>query len=156
MSDTSFRELYQEVILDHNKNPRNFRVMPDATAHADGHNPLCGDQVSVYVKVNPESVIEDVSFQGSGCAISKSSASLMTSLVKGKTVADAEALFKTFLDVVTSGPATELTDAKLEELGKLGVFAGVRDYPARVKCASLAWHTVHAALAHETQPVSTE
>jgi len=150
------RDLYQEVILDHNKNPRNFRAMPDATAHAEGSNPLCGDQVDVYVKVSADGKVEDISFQGSGCAISKSSASLMTTLLKGKTVDEAEQLFETFHSVVTSGPATELTDEKLEELGKLGVFAGVRDYPARVKCASLAWHTVHAALKHEAKPVTTE
>jgi nitrogen fixation NifU-like protein len=156
MSDTNLRDLYQEVILDHNKNPRNFHTMDDATNHAEGNNPLCGDQIDVYVKVSPEGIVEDVSFQGSGCAISKSSASLMTTLVKGKSVADADELFKTFHDVVMSGPATEITDEKLDELGKLGVFAGVRDYPARVKCASLAWHTVHAALTKEAEAVSTE
>src|SRR5579875_2434894 len=110
MSDTSMRELYQEVILDHNKSPRNFRTMDDANRHAEGHNPLCGDQVTVFLKVGANDTIEDVSFQGSGCAISKSSASLMTTMVKGKSVAEANRLFDQFHAVVTSGPATELSD----------------------------------------------
>jgi len=156
MSDNMMRELYQEVILDHNKNPRNFRVMDNANRHAQGHNPLCGDQVDVYLRVNGSGTIEDVSFQGSGCAISKSSASLMTTILKGKSVTEANAVFDRFRGVMTSGPATELTEEHLEELGKLGVFAGVRDYPARVKCASLAWHTVHAALENIPDAVSTE
>jgi nitrogen fixation NifU-like protein len=156
MSDNSMRELYQEVILDHNKNPRNFRVMDDANRHAEGNNPLCGDKVDVYLRVGEGGKIEDVSFQGSGCAISKSSASLMTTILKGKSVAEADELFDKFRAVMTSGPGAELSDEKLEELGKLGVFAGVRDYPARVKCASLAWHAVHAALANIPVPVSTE
>jgi nitrogen fixation protein NifU and related proteins len=156
MSDNSMRELYQEVILDHNKNPRNFRVMDDANRHAEGNNPLCGDKVDVYLRVGEGDKIEDVSFQGSGCAISKSSASLMTTILKGKSVTEADELFDKFRAVMTSGPGAELSDEKLEELGKLGVFAGVRDYPARVKCASLAWHAVHAALANIPVPVSTE
>ena len=156
MSDTSLRELYQEVILDHNKNPRNFRVMDDANRHASGNNPLCGDKVEVYLRVNGDGTIDDVSFQGSGCAISKSSASLMTTMLKGKSIADANDLFDKFRAVMTSGPGAEVSEETLEEIGKLGVFAGVRDYPARVKCASLAWHTVHAALANVPDPVSTE
>ncbi len=158
MSDTSLRELYQEIILDHNKTPRNYRVMDDANHQADGHNPLCGDQVSVFLKVGDAGIIEDVSFQGSGCAISKSSASLMTTILKGKTTDEANAIFENFHHVVTSGPATELSEDEMDELGKLSVFAGVRDYPARVKCASLAWHTVHNAIleGRTAEPVSTE
>ena len=143
--------LYQEVILDHNKKPRNFHVMEEANHQADGHNPLCGDNVSVYLDLD-NGIIKDISFTGSGCAISKASASLMTSLVKGKTTAEAEELFESFHDLVTTETSTE--DA--EALGKLAVFSGVRDYPARVKCASLPWHTLHAALESEATPVSTE
>ncbi len=156
MSDTSMRELYQEVILDHNKNPRNFRIMEGANRHADGHNPLCGDQVSVYLNVGADDTIKDVSFQGSGCAISKSSASLMTTLLKGKTVEQANEIFEQFHSVVTSGPGIEMSDEDQESMGRLAVFAGVRDYPARVKCASLAWHTVHNALLNAAEPASTE
>jgi nitrogen fixation NifU-like protein len=156
MSDNAMRELYQEVILDHNKNPRNYRVMGDANRHAQGNNPLCGDQIEIFLRVSDAGIIEDASFQGSGCAISKSSASLMTILVKGKSIDDAEELFNKFHAVVMSGPAAELSEESLEELGKLSVFAGVRDYPARVKCASLAWHTVHAAIENAPEPISTE
>lgn len=148
MSD--LRELYQEVILDHNKQPRNFRVMEAPDRLAEGHNPLCGDHMTVYVKTDGD-VIADVSFQGAGCAISKSSASLMTTALKGKTLAEAETLFARFHEMVT----TE-TEADPEAMGKLAVFAGVREFPARVKCASLAWHTLHAALENRDQPVTTE
>lgn len=148
---SELRELYQEVILDHNKKPRNFRVMDDADRQSQGHNPLCGDQVNVYVKVR-EGVIEDISFQGSGCAISKASASMMTTTLKGKTEAEAQAIFTQFHDLVT-GESEPDPDA----LGKLAVFSGVREFPARVKCASLAWHTLHAALEKaQSEPVSTE
>jgi len=145
------RELYQEVILEHSKAPRNFRALPAANHKAEGYNPLCGDQLTVYVQLE-DGVIRDISFEGSGCAISKASASLMTTSVKGKTPAQAQALFVEFHDLVTGGhdapqPAT---------LGKLAVFAGVRRFPARVKCASLAWHTMRAALEGEQVPVSTE
>ena len=150
MSD--LRELYQEVILDHNKKPRNFGVLEDATQVAQGHNPLCGDNVTVYLHVEGDT-IRDIRFNGSGCAISKASASLMTGALKGKTVAEAETLFQSFRELVT-GP--EASEKVLEEMGKLAVFSGVRDYPARVKCASLAWHTVHNALQGKPEPAVTE
>ena len=149
MSDLS--ELYQETILDHNKRPRNFGVLPDANREAKGHNPLCGDNVTVYLHMEGD-VIRDISFQGSGCAISKASASMMTDALKGKTEAEAEAIFQTFHHLVTSEADPDVDE---EELGKLAVFGGVREYPARVKCASLAWHTLHSALA-SGDIVSTE
>ena len=139
MSD--LRDLYQEVILDHGRQPRNFRVIEDASGEADGYNPLCGDKVHVYVKVEGD-VVTDVSFTGDGCAISKASASLMTQALKGRTTAEAERLFESFHALVTGqGDATEAA------AGKLDVFAGVAEFPARVKCASLSWHTLRAALA---------
>ena len=147
MSD--LRDLYQEVILDHNKRPRNFRALAPATHHADGHNPLCGDKVTVYLDIH-DGIIQDIAFQGSGCAISTASASLMTEALKGKPVAEVEHLFEEFHDVVTG--VAEPSRA----LGKLAILAGVRDYPARVKCATLAWHTLRAALENQVQPVSTE
>jgi nitrogen fixation protein NifU and related proteins len=149
MSELS--DLYQEVILEHNKNPRNFREIETATRTADGNNPLCGDALRVYVEMEND-LVKDVAFKGSGCAISKASASMMTQAVKGKTRADAEVLFNEFHKMVTG----EL-DAEAEEnhLGKLKIFAGVLEFPARVKCASLSWHTLHAALAGE-ETVSTE
>ena len=150
MSD--LRELYQEVILDHNKRPRNFRAIEHPTRTAKGHNPLCGDRLTLYLTLDGDQ-IADVAFEGSGCAISKASASLMTEALKGKTVAQADALFTRFHDVVTSpGDVPVNTDG----LGKLAVFAGVREYPARVKCASLAWHTLKAAVAAPDAVVSTE
>ena len=150
MSD--LRELYQEVILDHNKRPRNFRVIDHATRTAKGHNPLCGDRLTLYLTLDGDQ-IADIAFEGSGCAISKASSSLMTEALKGKTVAQAEALFERFHAVVTSpGDAPVNT----EGLGKLAVFAGVREFPARVKCASLAWHTMKAAVATPDAVVSTE
>lgn len=145
---TDLRDLYQEVILDHNRRPRNFHVMDGSTGHAVGHNPLCGDQVTVWVAVR-DGLVTDVSFQGSGCAISTASASVMTEVLRGKTVAEAERLYHAFHDLVTEG-------GEGEDLGKLAVFAGVGQYPARVKCASLAWHTVHAALTGEAETISTE
>jgi nitrogen fixation NifU-like protein len=148
---SELRELYQEVILDHNKNPRNFHKLEEPNHEAQGHNPLCGDNVSVYL-VLEDSRIKDISFLGSGCAISKASASLMTSLVKGKSIEEAEILFGKFHDLVT----TESTPEDIDSLGKLAVFSGVREYPARVKCASLPWHTLHAALSSEETSVSTE
>lgn len=150
---SELRDLYQEVILDHNKRPRNFGALPDATRHADGHNPLCGDQISVSVKLNGD-VIEDIRFEGQGCAISKASASMMTAELKGKTLAEAESIFGVFHEMV-AGPQ-ELEEDEIEALGKLAVFSGVREYPARVKCASLAWHTLHAALENQEMPVTTE
>lgn len=143
-------DLYQEVILDHNRRPRNFRVLDDASRQQEGYNPLCGDRLTLYVALDGDR-ITDVAFQGSGCAISKASASLMTETLKGKTVAEARELFEKFHDMVTSSPDTEAAD-----LGKLSVLSGVREYPTRVKCASLAWHTAKAALAGEHGPVSTE
>jgi nitrogen fixation protein NifU and related proteins len=138
MSDLS--ELYQEVILDHNKRPRNFRKIEGSSHHAEGYNPLCGDRLKLYVQVDGDR-ITDVAFQGSGCAISKASASLMTDAVKGHTVNEARSLFDRFHQVVTTPP-----DQPVEDLGKLSVLAGVREFPVRVKCASLAWHTLKAAL----------
>ena len=149
MSD--LRELYQEVILDHNKHPRNFGELEGADRHADGYNPLCGDKLAVYVNLDGD-VISDVSFLGSGCAISKASASLMTDAVKGKTLDEAQQLFEQFHRMVTEPDMP----SEVESLGKLAVFSGVRDYPTRVKCASLAWHTLRAALDDLHEPVSTE
>ena len=149
MSD--LRELYQEVILDHNKSPRNFRELDGADRHADGYNPLCGDKLAVYVNLDDD-VITDISFLGSGCAISKASASLMTDAVKGKTLVEAQRLFEKFHSMVTG----DAGDVDEDELGKLAVLAGVRDYPTRIKCASLAWHTLRAACDEKHEPVSTE
>src|SRR5215207_9224859 len=149
MSELS--DLYQETILEHNKNPRNFRSIEDADNEADGNNPLCGDALRVYVKLDGERV-KDVAFKGSGCAISKASASMMTQVVKGKSKDDAEMIFDEFHRMVTGG-----LDVETEEnhLGKLKIFSGVLEFPARVKCASLSWHTLHAAL-HGEEVVSTE
>jgi nitrogen fixation NifU-like protein len=138
------RELYQEVILDHSKRPRHFREMAEANHHADGHNPLCGDRITVYLRVEDD-VIEDVSFQGAGCSISTASASMMTDALKGRTVSEARALFDRFHDLVTSDPSHAAENAA-PELGKLAVFSGVCEFPMRVKCASLSWHTMKAAL----------
>jgi nitrogen fixation protein NifU and related proteins len=143
MSDAELRDLYQEVILDHNKRPRNYRVMENADHRADGHNPLCGDRVTVFVRLTGDR-IDDVSFQGSGCAISKASASLMTDSVKGQSLGDVEALFRDFQSMVTAPPDSEIVEA--DSLGKLAVFAGVREFASRVKCATLAWHALRAAL----------
>jgi nitrogen fixation NifU-like protein len=150
MSD--LRELYQEVILDHNKRPRNFRMIESPTRVAKGHNPLCGDRLTLYLSIDGDR-IADIAFEGSGCAISKASASLMTEAVKGKTVAEAEALFERFHDLVTSPPDEPVTT---NGLGKLAVFAGVREYPARVKCASLAWHTMKNAVEDRGEVAKTE
>ena len=149
MSELS--ELYQQVILDHNKKPRNFREMEDATTTADGFNPLCGDQLKVYLRAS-EGAIDEVTFVGTGCAISKASASMMTQAVRGKTREEAQALFEEFHRMVT-GELDE--EAEPNHLGRLKIFAGVRDYPARVKCASLPWHTMKAALEGE-EATSTE
>jgi nitrogen fixation NifU-like protein len=149
MSDLS--ELYQDMILDHNRSPRNFRAMPDATALAHGHNPLCGDNVTIYVKLEGERIV-DVSFEGSGCAISKASASMMTAELKGKTREEAESLFERVHDMLTREAGTFVD---IEGLGKLAVLSGVSEFPARVKCASLPWHTVHTAL-EGGETVSTE
>lgn len=149
MSD--LRELYQEVILDHNRRPHNFGALSHANHHAEGHNPLCGDRITVHLDVEG-GVIRGVTFEGAGCAISRASASLMTDAVKGKPIGEAEKLFEEFHRMVTSGADEEMEAA----LGKLAVFCGVREFPARVKCASLAWHTLHAALESKEKAVSTE
>ena len=149
---TDLRDLYQEVILDHSKRPRNFHAMPDADRKAEGYNPLCGDRETVFLDLDGD-VLKDVSFQGAGCAISTASASMMTESVKGKTRAEADALFERFHDLITGKSGS---DAASPELGKLTVFSGVREYPVRVKCATLPWHTLKAALVGENAPVSTE
>jgi nitrogen fixation NifU-like protein len=149
------RELYQEVILDHHKHPRNRRAMPESSASADGHNPLCGDNVTVYIKT-AGSVVEEVSFEGSGCAISTASASMMTEALQGKTLDEVEALFRQFQALVTSEGAAEPDEDLDGALGDLGVLAGVRDHPVRIKCATLPWHTMYAALKGAEEPVSTE
>lgn len=143
-------DLYQEMILDHGRNPRNFRAMPDATAQAEGLNPLCGDHYQVFLKLDGDR-IADVSFQGSGCAISKASASLMSAALKGKSRAEAEDLFARFHKMVVEGDRSQA-----DGLGKLAVMKGVCEFPTRVKCASLAWHAMHSALAGGGQPATTE
>ncbi len=145
------RELYQELILEHSKNPRNYRALDNPDRKVEGFNPLCGDHFTVYMKLDGE-VIKDISFEGSGCAISKSSASVMTQTLKGKTRAQAEALFEKFHDLVTGKPR----NGDREELGKLAVFSGVSEFPVRVKCATLAWHALHTALEGKDESVSTE
>ena len=149
---SELRDLYQELILDHNKLPRNFRKLEGANRSAEGYNPLCGDKVTVYLKFQ-DGVVKEVSFEGSGCAISKASASVMTESLKGKTAEEVEALFEKFHKLVT-GKSEETPGSP--DLGKLVVFSGVCDYPARVKCATLAWHTMCAALHGEEKTVSTE
>ena len=147
---SEMRELYQEVILDHNKRPRNCYVMDCATRTADGHNPLCGDTVKVYLRI-VDGVIDEISFQGEGCAICTASTSIMTESVKGKTVADAKELFGEFHEMLTG-----VAEEQGVELGKLQVFEGVREYPVRVKCATLAWHTLNAAMGDDEEAVTTE
>ncbi|HXT33113.1 MAG TPA: SUF system NifU family Fe-S cluster assembly protein [Vicinamibacterales bacterium] len=138
-------DLYQEVILDHNRRPRNFHALANASHRAEGYNPLCGDRLTLYLSVN-EGVITEAAFEGAGCAISKASASMMTETLKGKTLAEADALFRRFHRMVTTPP-----DQPVEDMGKLSSLAGVREFPIRVKCASLAWHTFKAALANDQQ-----
>ncbi len=145
------RDLYQEVIFDHNRQPRNFRKLSGANRMAEGFNPLYGDQLTVYMKVNDAGVIEEASFEGRGCAISTASASIMTETLKGKTAQEAQRLFEGFHQLVTGEGSANGVD-----LGKLAVLGGVRDYPSRVKCATLAWHTVQAALRNESSRVTTE
>ncbi len=147
MSDLN--DLYQEVILDHNRRPRNFHVLANASHSAEGYNPLCGDRLMLYLKL-ADGRIEDVSFQGAGCAISKASASMMTDVLKGRTIAEANALFDRFHRMVTTPP-----DQGVEDMGKLSSLAGVREFPIRIKCASLAWHTLKAAMKNEHR-ISTE
>jgi len=143
------QDLYQEVILDHNKRPRNFRTIPDGQK-AEGYNPLCGDRLTVYLRIE-DGRIQDASFEGSGCAISKASASLMTEAVRGLTTSEAEELFERFHQMITRSP-----DEPIDDLGKLSVLAGVRQFPIRVKCASLAWHTLHSAAEGRAEVVKTE
>ncbi len=150
MSD--LRELYQEVILDHSKHPKNYHKIENASHQAEGFNPLCGDHFNLYLKVK-EGLIEDVSFEGAGCAISKASASIMTSIVKGKTIAEATKIFKKFHEYVT-GKVDQSFD--IDSLGKLAVFSGVTEFPVRVKCATLAWHTLMNALENKIGIVTTE
>jgi nitrogen fixation NifU-like protein len=149
---SELKALYQELILDHNKNPRNFRKIEDADRTVEGYNPLCGDHYTIYLKMSGDTV-QDISFTGSGCAISKASASVMSSLVKGKSRGEAERLFSMFHKLVTGEMSGQ---DHLDELGKLAAFSGVSEYPARVKCASLAWHTMKSALETTVVTVSTE
>ncbi len=146
------RELYQEVILEHSKAPRNYREIETANHRAEGYNPLCGDHFTVYLSLEGDS-IRDISFQGSGCAISKASASMMTQSVKGKTRAEAERVFNQFHELVTG---KSLANGNQAELGKLAAFSGVSQFPVRVKCATLAWHALHAAMQGKQETVSTE
>ena len=143
------RDLYQEVIVDHGRRPRNFGPLPDASHQAEGFNPLCGDRLTLRLRV-ADGVIVDARFEGAGCAISTASASLMTEALKGRSETDAEALFADFHTMLTGEPKAN------SELGKLEVLAGVREFPSRIKCATLAWHTLHAALRAESRPVTTE
>ncbi len=145
-------DLYQEVILDHNKRPRNFGELSGADSEAEGHNPLCGDRITVYVRLQGERVTE-IQFKGSGCAISTASASIMTETLKGRTLQEIDEIFRRFHDLVTGKPNSAADPA---ELGKLAVFQGVSEYPMRVKCATLPWHTVLAALRNSPETVSTE
>jgi len=149
---SNLRELYQQLILDHNKSPRNFRELPDANRTAEGFNPLCGDRIHLYVKLE-DGRIEDIAFQGAGCAIFKASASMMTSEMKGNTLREAQNLFEEFHKMVTGCLDAP---ADIDRLGKLAVFSGVREFPTRVKCATLAWHTLQAALEGQDRPVTTE
>jgi len=155
MSDMQdeLRDLYQTTILDHNKRPRNFGRLGEPSRFADGHNPLCGDKIHLTLQLGAEGRVTDVAFEGAGCAISTASASLMTEFVKGKTLSEVQKAFDRFHEVVTSSPQEEV-DAP--DLGKLVVFAGVREYPMRVKCATLAWHTLQAALEGEGATAVTE
>ena len=146
------RDLYQEVVIDHSKKPRNFRKPEGANRSAEGINPLCGDQITLYLKLSGD-VIEDIGFQGAGCAISKASASLMTSALKNKTKAEAEALFERVHSMISEGPRSNIDP---QEMGKLAVLSGVWEFPSRVKCATLAWHTLRSALDGAAAPVSTE
>ncbi len=151
MSSTD--ELYQQMILDHNRHPRNFQELDELTHQAEGFNPLCGDHYHIYVKVGPHGIIEDVTFKGTGCAISKASASMMTQAVIGKTEREARVLFQQFHDLVTGKVSV---DQVAGDLGKLAVFSGVCKFPSRVKCAALCWHTLQGALDEHQEPLHTE
>src|SRR3990167_3075709 len=149
---SALRELYQEVIIDHGRHPRNLGVWPEANRHKEGFNPLCGDKIVLHIQ-EKNSVIQQLRFEGSGCAISMASASLMTEMLKGKTLSETDELFSAFHQLITE---SEHSKTLLEKLGKLAVLGGVYEFPARVKCATLAWHTLKAALSNDISPVSTE
>ncbi len=149
---TDLRELYLQVLLEHSRSPRNFGKLADANYRAEGRNPLCGDELTVYIDVE-DGKVRDIAFVGTGCAISKASASIMTQAVKGRTLEEARSLFDDFQQMVTSRVGEEV---ETEPLGKLAVFLGVREFPVRVKCATLPWHTLNAALEGEKEPASTE
>ncbi len=144
------KDLYQEIIVDHNRSPRNFGKLEDADKTLEGFNPLCGDKLTLYLKTDGQ-IINDIAFDGSGCAISVASASLMTDAMKGKSLNEAKTLFNEFHNLITTDD-----DFDIEHLGKLAALAGVKDYPARVKCASLCWHTLHSVIQGDGTPVSTE
>ena len=144
------KDLYQEIIVDHNRNPRNFGVIADADITMEGFNPLCGDKLKLYIKIDGQN-ISDIAFDGTGCAISVASASLMTDAMKGKSIDEAETLFNNFHSLITTENGIDS-----DHLGKLAVLAGVKDFPARVKCASLCWHTLHSSLIGDDKPVTTE
>jgi nitrogen fixation NifU-like protein len=148
-------DLYQQVILDHNRRPRNFGKLPSATSSVEGHNPVCGDHIVVHVRKTGD-LIDEVAFEGSGCAISRASASLMTQAVSGKSVEDAERLFRDFQSLVTADPNVPSGSEQVARVGKLAALAGVRAFPSRIKCATLAWHALHAALSAPGLAVSTE
>jgi nitrogen fixation protein NifU and related proteins len=150
----NLRDLYQEIIIDHNRNPRNFGKLENADRTAEGFNPLCGDRLNLYLKLDDDKRITDMSFDGSGCAISVASASLMTDTLKGKTLADVNAVFNQFHHLVTT--SVPVAEEQTVQLGKLAALLGVRDYPVRVKCATLCWHTLQSALKGDKTPVSTE
>ncbi|MDX8391844.1 MAG: SUF system NifU family Fe-S cluster assembly protein [Mariprofundaceae bacterium] len=147
------RDLYQQVIVDHNKSPRNFGQLADCNHEADGYNPLCGDKLHIYLRINDDNVIEDVSFEGEGCAISVASASLMTDALKGKSVTESQEIFAQFQHMATADLAEAPDEARL---GKLAVLAGVREFPSRIKCATLCWHTLQAAIKDSAKPAKTE
>ncbi|MBW7887353.1 MAG: SUF system NifU family Fe-S cluster assembly protein [Bacteroidetes bacterium] len=152
---SEINELYQELILEHNRSPRNYKKIDKPSHFADGYNPLCGDHYTVYLKVS-NNVIEDIGFEGSGCAISKSSASMMTTSVKGRSVQEAQKLFEKFHSLIMTKIGDEIPEDKIEELGSLGALIGVREFPARIKCASLAWHALNAALNNQNNAISIE
>ena len=152
---SALNELYQELILEHNRSPRNFKKIENPTHYADGYNPLCGDHYTIYLNVDGNTIV-DLGFQGSGCAISKSSASMMTAAIKGHTIEEAKELFEKFHSVITKNFEQEISEEQIEELGSLGALAGVREFPARIKCASLAWHALNSALSNSEKSVTTE
>ncbi|GBU09645.1 iron-sulfur cluster assembly scaffold protein [Gammaproteobacteria bacterium] len=155
MINSDLQSLYQEVILDHNKRPRNFRVIDPASSMARGHNPLCGDQIQIYINMKDD-IILDVSFQGQGCAISTASASLMTDAVKGKSIQAIKLIFDEFHQAVTQDNIDINLDKQQQILGRLMILTGVKKYPSRVKCATLAWHALQAAIVKQSEPVKTE